>query len=149
MILAIIAKRGSSDLVRSGSRWSRLDQAAAQSEHSCCRHGDVAEDTTAVDNSVDQSSQSTAHAEAWSVIVERVDMELGVLPPHLADCESTSSVHAFMRLPTATFAISSDVRVNEEIAGETGFSHSLDDCGRFRTFPDFRGMKKFKNSPLV
>ena len=77
MILAVVAKRGTSDLVGSGRRWSRLDWAAAQSEHSCCRHGDVAEETTAVDNSVDPSSQSTAHAEACSAIVERVDVELG------------------------------------------------------------------------
>ena len=73
-----------------------------------------------MDNSVDQSSWSTAHAEARSVIVEHVDMELGALPPPLAHCESTSSVYAFMPLATATFAISSDVRVNEEILGETG-----------------------------
>ena len=68
MVLAVVAKRGTSDLVGSGRRWSRLDWAAAQSEHSCCRHGDVAEETTAVDNSVDPSSQSTAHAEACSAI---------------------------------------------------------------------------------
>ena len=88
MILAVVAKRGTSDLVGSGRRWSRLDWEAAQSEHSCCRHGDVADETTAVDNSVDPSSQSIAHAEACSAIVERVDMELGALPPPLADCES-------------------------------------------------------------
>ena len=39
--------------------------------------------TFAVDNSVDPWSQSSAHGEAFSVIVELVDM---------ADCESTSSV---------------------------------------------------------
>ena len=43
--LAIAAKRGTSDLVGSGRRWSRLDWAAAHSEQSCCRHGDVAEET--------------------------------------------------------------------------------------------------------
>ena len=32
-------------------------------------------------HSVGPSSQSTAHAEACSVIVERVDMELGAFPP--------------------------------------------------------------------
>ena len=53
------------------------------------------------------SSQSTAHAEACRVIVERVDMELGALPPPLADREPTSSVFAFLRLATATFATSS------------------------------------------
>ena len=47
-----------------------------------------------MDNSVDPSSQSTAHTEACSVIVERVDMELGALPPPLADFESTSRVFA-------------------------------------------------------
>ena len=71
-----------------------------------------------MDNSVDPSSQSTAHAEACSVIVERVDMELSALPPPLADCESTSSVS--LRLATAIFATSSDVRVKEEFPEETG-----------------------------
>ena len=61
--------------------------------NTCCRHRDVAEETTAVDNSVDPSSP--AHAEACSAIVERVDVELGALPPPLADCESTSRVFAF------------------------------------------------------
>ena len=89
VILAVVAKRGTSVLVGSGRRWPRLDWAAAQSEHSCYRHGDVAEETTAVDNSVDPSSQH------YSAIVERVDMELGALPPPLADCESTSRVFAF------------------------------------------------------
>ena len=46
-------------------------------------HGDVAEVTFVVDNSVVPWSQSSAHGEAFSVIVELVDM---------ADCESTSSV---------------------------------------------------------
>jgi len=59
------------------------------------RHGDVAEETPVVDNSVDPSSQSTGHVEPSSVIVERVDMEMGALPPPLADCESTSRVFAF------------------------------------------------------
>ena len=136
MLLAVVAKRGTSDLVGSGRRWSRLDWAAAQSEHSCCRHGDVAEETTAVDNSVDPSSQSTAHAEACSAIVERADMELGAIPPPLADCESTSRVS---RLAMATFATSSDVRVKEEIPGETVFfllvvERIVADSGIFRIF---------------
>ena len=38
------------------------------------RHGDVAEVTLAVDNSVDPWSQSSAHGEAFSVIMELVDM---------------------------------------------------------------------------
>ena len=48
-----------------------------------------------MDDSVVPSSQSTANAEAYSVIVERVDMELGALPPPWANCESTSRVFAF------------------------------------------------------
>ena len=78
----------------SGRRWSRLDWAAAQSELSRCRHGDVAEETTAVDNFI-RIRRAGAHAEACSAIVERVDVELGALPPPLADCESTSRVFAF------------------------------------------------------
>ena len=58
----IAAKRGTSDLVGSGGRWSRLDWAAAQSEQSCCRHGVFAEKTTRRDR---------AHAVACSIIAER------------------------------------------------------------------------------
>jgi len=68
-------QEGTYAVVSSGRRWSRLDWAAAKSEHSCCRHGDVAEETTSVENSVDPASRSTAHAEVCSVIVEPVDME--------------------------------------------------------------------------
>ena len=57
------AKRGTSGLVGSGRRWSRLDWAAAQSEQSCCRHGVFAEKTTRRDR---------AHAVAGSIIAERV-----------------------------------------------------------------------------
>ena len=65
---------------------------------------------------MDPSSQSTAHAEACSAIVERADMEA-----------------------MATFATSSDVRVKEEIPGETGFfllvvERIVADSGIFRIF---------------
>ena len=97
-----------------------------------------------MDNSVDSSSQSIAHAEACSVIVERVDMALGALPPPFADCESTSSVFAFLRLAAAIFATSSDVRVEEEFPEETG------DLPMIEPIPEFSGFsrdEKFKNSP--
>ena len=88
-----------------------------------------------MDNSVDPSSQSTEHAEAFSVIVERVDTELATFLPPLADCESTSSV---MRLTTAIFATSFDVRVKEEMASETGDLPMVEtivaDSGIFRIF---------------
>ena len=114
-ILAVVAKRGTSDLVGSGRRWSRWDWAAAQSEHSCCRHGDVAEETTVVDNSVDPSS--IAHAEAvpsWSVWTWS-------WAHYLHRWLTASPLRGFLRLATATFATSSDVRVKEEIPGETFF----------------------------
>ena len=38
----------------------------------------------------------------------------------LADCETASSVFAFLRLAAATFATSSDVRVEEKFPEETG-----------------------------
>ena len=74
-----------------------LKTLVAQSEHSCCRHGDVAEETIEVDNSVDPSSQSTAHEEACSVIVERVDMELGAFPPILVPRVAEISFLCFFR----------------------------------------------------
>ena len=57
------------------------------------RHGDVAEVTFVVDNSGDPWSQSSAHGEAFSVIVELVGM---------ADCESTSSLRLAACIPLGT-----------------------------------------------
>ena len=51
MILAIVAKRGTSDLVGSGKTLVALGLGGR-------RHGDFAVETTAVDSSVDPSSQS-------------------------------------------------------------------------------------------
>ena len=101
-----------------------------------------------MDNSVDPSSQSTAHAEACSAIVERVDVELGALPPPLADCESTSRFFAFDN---------GDIRdqLRRACQGRDSwrdwcfFCLWLRGLWPIREFPDFRGMKKFKNSPLV
>ena len=88
-----------------------------------------------MDNSVDPPSQSTAHGQACSVIVERVDM---------ADCESTSSVF-FLRLAAATFATISDVRVKEEIPADSAvfpvFETIVDISGFFRIFPGRKSSK--------
>ena len=79
--------------------------------------------TFAVDNSVDP--WSSAHGEAFSVIVELVDM---------ADCESTLSVFAFGN---------GDIRDQLRLAKGAIFPI----CERFLPIPEFSGfcgMKKFK-----
>ena len=82
-------------------------------------------------HSVDPSCQSTAHAEACSVIVERVGVVLGAFP-------AASLPRAFLRLATATFATSSDVRVNEEIPAESAVFPVVErivaDSGIFQIF---------------
>ena len=82
-------------------------------------HGDVAEETIAVDNSV----------EPWSQSVERVDM---------AVCESISSVFAFDN---------GDTRDQLRLAKGAIFP-VFERFLPIPEFSRFCGMKKFKNSPL-
>ena len=69
-----------------------------------------------------------------SIIVERVDMELGALPPTLADCESTSSVFVFGNG-------NGDIR-DQPCVSRKRFLKRLVIClwsGRLLPFPEFSG----------
>ena len=77
-----------------------------------------------MDNSVDPSSQSTAHAEACSAIVERVDMEAHYLHRWL------TRVFAF---GNGDFATSSDVRVKRLVFWPR-VERIVTDSGIFRIF---------------